>query len=76
MKIGQKAEAFVTHLESVFQPSEEINLELDEQVSEEIPFVTPKEVAMEIKLNINPKEAPGYHLIKVQYLKRYPEKEL
>jgi hypothetical protein len=58
----QKAEAFANYLEQTFQPSEnQDEPQLLEQVGEEmdIAFVTPKEVAKEIKTNINPKKDPG-----------------
>jgi hypothetical protein len=73
----QKAEAFRNYLEETFQPSEnQDEPQLLEQVGEEmdIAFVTPKEVAEEIKTNINPKKAPGYDLITGEILKDLPKK--
>jgi hypothetical protein len=42
----------------------------------DIAFVTPKEVAKEIKININPKKAPGYDLITGKILKNLPKKAI
>ena len=50
--------------------------ETDNIITEEITPVTPKEVAEEIKLNLNPKKAPGFDLITGQILKQLPQKEL
>jgi hypothetical protein len=42
--------------------------------NEDIPLVTPKEVANEIKCNINPRKAPGFYLITGEVLKQLPRK--
>jgi hypothetical protein len=42
----------------------------------DIAFVTPKEVAKEIKRNINSKKAPGYDLITGEILKNLPKKAI
>ena len=39
-----------------------------------IPFVTPKEVASEIKNNLNPKKSPGFDLITGEIMKQLPRK--
>jgi hypothetical protein len=58
----KKAEAFANYLEETFQPSEnQDEPQLLELVGEEldIAFVTPKQVAEEIKTNITPKKDTG-----------------
>jgi hypothetical protein len=40
----------------------------------DIAFVTSKEVAKEIKTNINPKKGPGYDLITGKILKTFQRK--
>jgi predicted DNA-binding protein len=62
----QKAELFADYLEEIFQANEqksrnEDQLTLSEE-NEEITSVTPKEVDNEIKLNINPRKAPGFNI--------------
>lgn len=73
----QKAELFATHLENTFHPNEELEeVEQPEILPEnqEIDIVSPKEVAKEIRDNINPKKAPGFDLITGEILKQLPKK--
>lgn len=75
----QKADAFASHLEKIFQANEQqIQNELlqaeAEREDEEIKLVTPREVAKEIKENINPRKAPGFDLITGEVLKQLPRK--
>ena len=60
-KNKQKADLFAEYLEEVFTPNDMQNNnnleEIDNIMTEEITPVTPKEVAEEIKLNLNPKKA-------------------
>ena len=51
-----------------------INLLQENQEHEVINFVTPKEVAHEIKTNINTKKGPGFDLITGEILKQIPRK--
>jgi hypothetical protein len=41
-----------------------------------IPLVTPKEVAEEIRTNLNPKRAPGFNMITGTILKKFQRKGL
>jgi hypothetical protein len=74
----EKANLFANHLENTFQPYDiysDENLPMNgENTSIEIYPVTPKEVALEIKTNINIKKAPGYDLITGEILKNLPRK--
>jgi hypothetical protein len=74
----QKAELFADHLEQIFEPNEQQSRNEDQLIlseeNEEIPLVTPKEVANEIKCNINPRKAPGFDLITSEILKQLPRK--
>lgn len=74
----QKADMFTEHLAEIFQPNiMNKNYELDDNInmiSEEIPLLTPKEVAQEIKTNLNSKKASGFFLIMEQILKELPRK--
>jgi hypothetical protein len=59
----EKAEAFANYLEQTFQHYTAQNNsmsqeEYNNQDDEKIPLVTPKEIANEIKVNLNPKKAP------------------
>lgn len=76
----QKAERFAEHLEKIFQPNEGQEEQIDwEEINlqeEEIALVTPKEVAAEIKNNINSKKAPGFDLITGEVLKQLPKKAI
>lgn len=69
----QKADLFADYLADIFQPNEiqtNHNLELENNTNEEkIPLVTPKEVAEKIKINLNPRKAPGFELITGMVLK-------
>jgi hypothetical protein len=76
----QKAELSADYLEQILKPNiqqsrNEDQLILSEQ-NEEIPLVTPKEVANEIKRNINARKAPGFHLITGEILKQLPRRGL
>jgi hypothetical protein len=46
------------------------------QDDEKIPLVTSKEIANEIKVNLNPKKAPGYDLITGELVKNLPKKAI
>jgi hypothetical protein len=74
----QKAELFADYLEQIFKPNEQ-QIRNDDQLilseeNEEIPSVTPKEVANEIKCNINPRKPPEFNLISDEILKQLPRK--
>ena len=74
----EKANLFADHLENTFQPYD-MNTDEDfsvigESPSIEISAVTPKEVELEIKTNLNKKKAPGYDLITGEILKKLPRK--
>jgi hypothetical protein len=78
MYAEQKAERFADYLEQIFKPNEqqsrnEEQMFLSEE-NEDIPLVTPKEVANKIKCNINPRKAPGFDLITGEVLKQLPRK--
>lgn len=74
----QKAEIFADHLAEVFQPNQiqsDATLEAIENLNlDDITLVTPKEVAHEIRTNLNPKKAPGFDLITGEILKQLPKK--
>ena len=73
----QKVDAFAVYLEKVFQPNEELEITEEPEIfqsSQEIDFVTTKEVAKEIKENLNSKKAPGFDLITAEILKKLPRK--
>jgi hypothetical protein len=74
----QKAELFVDYLEQILKPNEQQSKNEDKLIlseeNEEIPSVTPKEVASEIKRNMNPRKAPGFDLITGEILKKIPRK--
>jgi hypothetical protein len=74
----QKAELFADYLEQIFKPNEQQSRNKDELIlseeNEEIPSVKPKEVANEIKRNINPRKAPGFDLITGEIPKQLPRK--
>jgi hypothetical protein len=75
----QKANRFANHLENTFQPNEGNELpiwEIPNQDKIEITPVTSKEVTNEIKLNMNPKKAPGFDLITGEILKQLPKKAI
>jgi hypothetical protein len=77
----EKAEAFANYLEQTFQHYTAQNNsmskeEYNNQDDEKIPLVTPKEFANEIKVNLNPKKAPGYDLITDELLKNLPKKAI
>lgn len=62
----QKANRFAEHLENTFQPNEGDDTqdwEDPKQMEMEIRPTTPKEIAAQIKGNINPKKAPEFDLI-------------
>jgi hypothetical protein len=73
-----KAELSADYLEQIFMPNEqqsrnEEQLILSEE-NEEIPSATPKEVANEIKCNINARKVPGFDLITGEILQQLPRK--
>lgn len=74
----QKAELFAEHLAEIFTPNPgQVNLDItniENQRTENITPVTPKEIADEIKTNLNPKKAPGFDLITGEILKHLPRK--
>jgi hypothetical protein len=74
----QKAELFADYVEQIFKPNEQQSRNEDKLIlsegNEEIPLVTPKDVANEIKRNINPRKAPGFDLISGEILKQLPRK--
>lgn len=71
----QKAELFAEHLAEIFTPNPGQDItNTENQRSENITPVTPKEVADEIKTNLNPKKAPGWDLITGEILKHLPRK--
>lgn len=76
----QKADLFANYLEEIFSPNEaadDIPLqEIENTENEEIHLVTPKEVANEIKNNLNPKKAPGFDLVTGEILKQLPQKAI
>jgi hypothetical protein len=73
----EKAEAFADHLEWTFQPQEEKTIEnlrwIEETQIHWIPRITRKEILNVIKVNINPKKAPGFDLITGEILKQLPK---
>lgn len=74
----QKADLFAEHLADIFTPNQifvnNILLDIDNPRTENITPVTPKEVAEEIKTNLNLKKAPGFDLITAEILKQLPRK--
>jgi hypothetical protein len=74
----QKAELSADYLEQIFKPNEQQSRNEDllifSEENEEIPLVTPKEVANEIKCNNNPRKPPGFNLIAGEILKQLPKK--
>jgi hypothetical protein len=74
----QKSELFADYLEQIFKPNEQQSRNEDQLIlseeNEEIPLVTPKEVAKEIKRNINPRKVPGFDLITDKIPKQLPKK--
>ena len=74
----QKAKVFAEHLADIFtanQNNENIRLEEITNIStENILPVTPKEVAIEIKANLNSRKASGFDLIPGKILKNLPKK--
>ena len=74
----QKAKIFAEHLANIFTPNhtnENTRLEeLTNLSTENIIPVTPREVANEIKTNLNSKKAPGFDLITGDILKNLPKK--
>jgi hypothetical protein len=65
-------------LEQIFKSNEQQSRKEDQLIlaeeNEEISSVTPKEVAKEIKRNINPRKAPDFDLITGEILKQLPRK--
>lgn len=75
----QKANRFAEHLENTFQPNEGeelLNWEVHDRENMNITPTSPKEIANEIKTNINPKKAPGFDLITGEVLKQLPKKAI
>lgn len=74
---SDKAETFAEHLESRFISNLGSN-ELPELRSNDyedmIPLVTPKEIAEEIRTNLNSKKAPGFDMITGTILKKIQKK--
>jgi hypothetical protein len=65
-------------LEQIFKPNEQQSKNEDQLIlseeNEEIPSMTPKEEANEIKRNINSRKAAGFGLITGEILKQLPRK--
>lgn len=77
----QKAERFAEHLEEIFKPNDgqTNNVPTVNEICNEtltIKLVSPREVWSEIKLNINPRKAPGFDLISGEILHNLPRKAL
>ena len=76
----EKVEVFVDHLERTSQPNEEKTVDRPRRIKEtqikQIPPVTPKEILNAIKLNIQPKKAPGFDLITGEILKQLSKKAI
>ena len=76
---NEKAKTFAEHLEGRFSPNPGTD-QLPElgpnDYKETIPLVTPKEVAEEIRMNLNPKKAPGFDMITGTILKKIQRKAL
>lgn len=75
----QKANRFAEHLENTFQPNEgeELpNWDFPDRDNTNIRPTTPKELAYEIRTNINPKKTPGFDLITGEVLKQLPKKAI
>ena len=73
----EKADLFAEYLADTFKPNDIVSdIDVEDFTNldnDDIPFVSPKEVANEIEKNINPKKAPGYDLITGEILKRLPD---
>jgi hypothetical protein len=76
----EKAEAFADHLESTFQPTAVRTMDnlrrIEETRMQNIPTITPKEILIAIKDNINPKKALEFDLITGGILKQLPQKAI
>ena len=74
----QKADLFAEHLADTFTPNQgnmdHVMNNINNPRSENITPVTPREVAEEIRTNLNPKKAPGFDLITGEILKQLPRK--
>jgi hypothetical protein len=70
----EKANTFAQHLEKRFHPYPGLDtlpvLNLNDYL-DKIPLATPREVAEEIRTNLNPKKAPGFDLITGEILKNF-----
>jgi hypothetical protein len=69
----------VQHLEKKFHPYpglDTLPVLNSNHYLDKIPLVTPREVAEEIRINLNPKEAPGMDLITGEILKNFKRKAL
>jgi hypothetical protein len=79
-KEKEKAEAFAEHLERTFQPNEEKTMDVfrrtEETQIQQIPPITPNEILNAIKVDIIPKKAPGFDLIRGEILKQVPKKAI
>jgi hypothetical protein len=75
----EKANTFGQHLEKRFHPYlglETLPVLNSNGYLDKIPLATPREVAKEIRTNLNPKKAPGYDLITGEILKNFKGKTL
>jgi hypothetical protein len=67
-------------LEQIFKPNEQESRNEDQLIlseeNENIPSMTPTEVANEIKRNINPRKAPGFDPITGEILEQLPRNGL
>jgi hypothetical protein len=75
----EKANTFAQHLEKRLHPYPGLDTLLvlnSNDYLDKIPLATPREVAEEIRTNINPKKAPGFDLITGEILKNFKRKAL
>jgi hypothetical protein len=74
-----KANVFAQHLEKIFHPYPGLGtlpvLNSNDYL-DKIPLATPREVAEEIRTNLNPQKAPGFVLITGEILKNFKIKAL
>jgi hypothetical protein len=75
----EKANTFAQHLEKRFHPYPGLGtlsvLNLNDYL-DKIPLATPREVAEEIRTNLNTQKAPGFDLITGEILKNFKRKTL
>jgi hypothetical protein len=75
----KKANIFAQHLDNRFHPNPGLGtlpvLNLNDYL-DKCPLATPREVAKEIRTNLNPQKAPGFDLITGEVLKNFKRKAL